>query len=399
MQKLARSSFVLCVAALGLIGVACSSSSDDSPGTAGSPGGAGSPIVGAGAGGASAGGPSSAGSAGTVSAGASTGGAAQAGAGGTIGTAGAGTAGAGTAGAAGGGGRPPQRTVMYLPSYRGSLATWATKLDFSMVSYVDVCFANIAADGSVSYDATLPQFATAAHAKGAKVCLAIGGATTITDLGTIGPNITPANRAAFVSKLVDFTVSQGIDCIDVDLEGNGVNGDYEGFVTTLGPALKAKGKEMTAALAEWFGNKVTANALNAFDFVNVMAYDLHNPGGNSPPIQSSSMADSKAEIDYWVNRGLPKAKAVFGVPFYGYRWKPGATTGEALIYADIVAQYAGAAGADVVTQNGTTVYYNGKATIQAKAKLAREYGGIMAWELGQDAIGDASLLKAIHTAP
>ena len=394
MQTFARSSVVSCVVALGLFGAACSSSSDDTRGSAGA---AGTPVVTAGAGGSNglAGAPASnGGSAGTVvgSAGSTAAGSSP---GGAPGMAGAG----GTNAGGGSSGGPPQRTVMYLPSYRGSLAAWATKLDFSMVSYVDVCFANIAADGGISYDATLPQFASAAHAKGAKVCIALGGATTITDLGTIGTNITPANRAAFVTKLVDFTVAQGIDCIDIDLEGNGVNGDYEGFVTTLGPALKAKGKQMTAALASWFGDKVTVNALNAFDFVNVMAYDLHNPGGNSPPIQSSSMVDAKAELDYFVNRGLPKAKAVFGVPFYGYRWKPGATTGEALIYADILAQYAGAADADVVMKDGTTVYYNGKATIQAKAKLAREYGGIMAWELGQDAAGDASLLKAIHTAP
>ena len=34
-----------------------------------------------------------------------------------------------------------------------------------------------------------------------------------------------------------------------------------------------------------------------------------------------------------------------------------------------------------------------------KAKLAESsYGGIMIWELGQDATGHASLLKAIHDA-
>jgi len=43
-----------------------------------------------------------------------------------------------------------------------------------------------------------------------------------------------------------------------------------------------------------------------------MRYDLHNPGGNATPIQSSSTTDAKAEIDYWVGRGLPKDKAVLG---------------------------------------------------------------------------------------
>jgi len=185
----------------------------------------------------------------------------------------------------------------------------------------------------------------------------------------------------------------------VDFEGDGVNPDYEGFVTALGASLKAQNKEMSAALASWFGDKVTANALHAFDFVNVMAYDLHNPGGNAAPLQSSSLADATAEVEYWITRGLSNDKAVFGVPFYGYRWKAGATKGEAVVYSELLASYGAAAQNDQITQGDVTVYLNSKATIQAKAQLARQYGGIMAWELGQDAAGDASLLRAIHDAP
>ena len=373
----------LCVVLTGA-SLACSSSDSGagSPGAGGNVGGGGAPIVSGGAGGSSG-----------ASAGAAAGGAPSGGSGG----AGAASGAAGSGGAPTG---PKQRTVGYLPNYRGSLTTWAAGLDFSLVSYIDVCFADIDGSGNVTYsDAALPAFVTAAHAKGSKVCLALGGATTINDLGALAGQIAPANRASFVSKIVGYAMTTGLDCIDVDFEGNGVNGDYEGFVTALGPALHAQGKEMSAALASWFGDKVTSNALQAFDFVNVMAYDLHNPGGQTGPVQSSSMADSQAEIEYWVGRGLSKQKAVFGVPFYGYRWKPGATSGEAVVYAELLSTYGADAQADQITKDGTTVYLNSKATIQAKAKLAREYGGIMAWELGQDASGDASLLRAIQNAP
>jgi GH18 family chitinase len=321
--------------------------------------------------------------------------------GGGAGAANGGSSGASTSGGAGGApAGPQQRTVGYLPSYRGSLNTWATTLDFSLVSYVDVCFGTVDASGNVGYpDAALGAFVTAAHAKGSKVCLALGGATTINDLGALGVQIAPANRAAFVGKIVSYAMTTGLDCIDVDFEGNGVNQDYEGFVTALGPALKAQGKQMSAALASWFGDKVTSPALQAFDFVNVMAYDLHNPGGTTPPVQSSSMEDSKKEIDYWVGRGLAKEKAVFGVPFYGYRWKPGATTGEAVVYAELLSTYGAAAASDQISKDGTTIYLNSKATIISKAQAARQYGGIMVWELGQDAAGESSLLRAINSAP
>ncbi len=295
--------------------------------------------------------------------------------------------------------RPKLRTVGYLPSYRGALSTWATSLDFSRVSYVNVCFATLDASGNVSYpDATLSTFLAAAHKAGSKVCMALGGATTITDFGAFAAQIAPANRAAFVQKIANYTVSTGLDCIDVDFEGNGVNADYEGFVSALAAALKAQGKETTAALASWFGEKVTSNALQAFDFVNVMAYDLHNPGGNATPVQSSSLADAKTEVDYWIGRGLSKDKAVFGVPFYGYRWKPGATAGEAIVYAELLSKYGAAAANDSIVQDGMTIYLNSKATIMAKTQLAAQYGGVMVWELGQDASGTASLLRAMGDA-
>ena len=324
--------------------------------------------------------------------------------GGNAGNASGGTDSDGKGGSAGAGGAavtPAKfRSVGYLPSRHGPLTGWTSKLDSSLVTYVDACFATIDANGNISYsDTTLAAFVTAAHAKDIKVCVSLGGGGTNGGLGTLAALIAPAGRAAFVTKLTDYAVSQKLDCLDVDFEGAGVTADYEGFVVALGTSLKAQGKEMSAALAGWFGAQVTTKALQAFDFVNVMAYDLHNPAGKATPVQGSSLADSKVEIDYWVGRGLSKDKVVLGVPFYGYRWAPGATKGEAVTYAQLVTTYGAAADTDQIVKDGTTVYLNGTATMQAKAKLARDYGGIMAWELGQDATGDNSLLRALSTAP
>jgi chitinase len=381
---------VLCLA-LGVAGAACSSygaaNPDSTAGAAsvagaaasGGAGGAGGALVG-GAGSPAGGAVASGGSAGTT-------------------TAGAGATEGGASGASAGT-RPKLRTVGYLPSYRGKLSAWATSFDFSLVSYVDVCFASVDASGGVSYpDPDLATFATAAHKAGAKVCMALGGASTIGDFSAYSGLVAASGRAAFVQKITDYAVSTGLDCIDVDFEGpKAVNADYEGFVTALSASLKAKGKETSAAVASWFGPQVTNGALQAFDFVNVMAYDLHNPGGSAAPIQSSSVDDATAEIDYWVGRGLPKEKAVFGVPFYGYRWKPGATAGEAVVYSELLSTYGAAAESDTIMQDGTTVYLNSKATIVAKTQLAATYGGIMAWELGQDAPAATSLLRAIRDA-
>ena len=59
-----------------------------------------------------------------------------------------------------------------------------------------------------------------------------------------------------------------------------------------------------------------------------------------------------------------------------------------LTYADILGQNAAAATQDQLDLGGSTVYLNSRTTIAAKAVLAKSYGGIMVWELGQDALGD-----------
>jgi chitinase len=313
----------------------------------------------------------------------------------------------GTAGSAavGGGGSgpvvpvdpPSQRVVVYLPDYRGPLSAWTARIDPSRMTYLNLCFAAVDAAGNVSYsDAGLDAFVASAHAAGVKVCMAIGGASVIEDGGVYATILQDGTRSSFVDKLTQYAVDHQLDCIDVDLEGNGVNQYYEAFVVELAAKLHGSGKEMTSAVGSWFGSKITDKAIQAFDFINVMAYDLHNPGGSNEPVQSSSLEESKAEVDYWVNRGLAKEKAVFGVPFYGYTWKGG--NGVALTYSEILAAAPDAATQDQVQVAGATTYLNSRTTIQAKAVLAKQYGGIMIWELGQDAAGDASLLKAIIDA-
>lgn len=310
---------------------------------------------------------------------------------------GGGSAGSGGVIDPGPGEKPAQRTVVYLPDYRGALSTWATKIDFSRMTYLNLCFADVDAAGNVSYaDPGLDAFVAAAHAKGVKVCMAIGGASVIENGGVYATVLQDNMRDTLVNKLGEFATNHQLDCIDVDLEGNGVNQYYEAFVTSLATKLHAQNKEMTSAVSSWFGNKISDKAIQAFDFINVMAYDLHNPGGSAQPVQSSSIEEATAEVDYWIGRGLAKNKAVFGVPFYGYKWA--GAKGEALTYAEILGQNAAAATEDKVTLGSSTVYLNSRATITAKAKLAKSYGGIMVWELGQDAPGDASLLKAINDA-
>ena len=85
-------------------------------------------------------------------------------------------------------------------------------------------------------------------------------------------------------------------------------------------------------------------------------------------------------VNFWKSRGLPKAKTVLGVPFYS---RPGYYT-----YAQIVAINPANANRDCVTVGGAQQCYNGLPTIRRKTQWAMaNAGGIMNWELSQDATG------------
>ena len=63
-------------------------------------------------------------------------------------------------------------------------------------------------------------------------------------------------------------------------------------------------------------------------------------------------------------------------------------------YRTIVAQNPGAENSDQVGE----IYYNGIPTIQRKTQYAIDnLGGVMIWEISQDASGDASLLDAMYS--
>jgi GH18 family chitinase len=216
-------------------------------------------------------------------------------------------------------------------------------------------------------------------------------------MGKYLPLLAPEGRAAFIANIQSFLAANNFDCIDLDFENPNLGTDYGGFVASLAAALAPEGKEVTAAVGRWFGNPGLTAALSSFAYVNIMAYD-RCPFWESTPCEHSTLDETQnEEMAYWLGQGLPADKAVLGVPFYGYRWQGG--TGQAITSADIVASYGAAASSDWIESGGATVAFNSLGTIQAKAALAQSsYGGIMIWELMQDAAAPGSLLGAIDGA-
>lgn len=87
---------------------------------------------------------------------------------------------------------------------------------------------------------------------------------------------------------------------------------------------------------------------------------------------------------------MDASKVCLGVPFYGYNFD--IDNGEYISYRDIIKD--DPATLSVQDQTGE-IYYNGRTTIAAKTELAQDYGGIMVWEISQDAAAPYSLLDVI----
>jgi chitinase len=290
------------------------------------------------------------------------------------------------------------RVVGYARSSLGNLPQLAATVDLRKLTHLIITFANPTATAPLalsSSDADVATIVSAGHAAGIKVLVAIGGAS-----GTVRtlPFLAPDKLPAFVETVVAFADARGFDGVDVDVEDASISpASYEGLVMGLSAALKPRGKLVTAAVARWFDRQISAAALAQMDFVSVMAYDACN--NNAPtPCPHSSYDTAVQELDHFVKvRSVPASKAVLGVPFYGYCWGT-ACPGPAPFYSEIVGRFPGAEAMDFLDMPDVKISYNGRATIERKAKLGRAHGGVMFWHLAADAPAPRSLLDVINGA-
>lgn len=287
------------------------------------------------------------------------------------------------------------RVVGYIPR-GGDLSGQAGMPDLGKITHLNIAFMNPDSTGVFPVDGSISTLTELAHAKGVSVLLSIGGGSAP---GYLKNLLGGSHQAALVQALVTLTVQYNCDGIDVDLEGDFIDSSYEGFVKNLAVALRVKKKLMTAAIATAYATSYTDTALAQFDFVNVMSYDKTGPWAPSNPGPHAPLSMAVDDLAYWGGtRGIPKAKITLGLPFYGYGF--GVNAPESISYQDIVNKYPEYWNVDQLTvPGGGIIYYNGLPTIQSKTNLAlKNAGGVMIWQLLQDAEGERSLLTAINNS-
>ncbi|WP_305789378.1 glycosyl hydrolase family 18 protein [Symbioplanes lichenis] len=277
------------------------------------------------------------------------------------------------------------KSVGYMPSWAGSV----TSIQYSKLTHINYAFALPNANGTlqpIENTSKLSQLVSLGHQNNVKISLAIGGWNDGNDSAFESLAANASTRTTFVNTVMGVVGQYGLDGIDIDWEypDPGTSGaNYAALMSQLGTALHGQGKLLTSAVVSEgsTANGVPTSVFGVVDWLNIMAYDGGNPHANYDW--------SIAAANFWKGRGLPAAKTVLGVPFYsrnGY-----------VPYNQIVATNPAYANQDCATINGAQECYNGLPTIRRKTQWAlANAGGIMNWELSQDATGANSLVSAIY---
>ena len=191
----------------------------------------------------------------------------------------------------------------------------------------------------------------------------------------------PELRATVVAEAVRVCLAKRLDGIDLDWEhprGDRQAADYAALIADLAAAFGPHGLLVSVTVAPLQTHP--AGGYAGADRVQIMSYD--RPG------RHSTFGDAAADFDRLGALGIPADRLVLGLPFYGRGVADRSVT---RTWADLAA--AGTTGGD----EAGGVFFNGPATLRRKVRLVRESGlaGVMVWELGQDAAGDASLLRVV----
>lgn len=287
------------------------------------------------------------------------------------------------------------RVVGYLPNW--SYQAYKN-IDFSTLTHINISFCNPNSKGELQSgipDSEMKALVEKAHSNNVKIMAALGGGGGCD--GYYALIETPAKITVFNEQITSFCEKYNLDGVDLDIEldsSDKIWKPYKTWVEELRVICDEKNWLLSTATAQWVAGSVSNETFALFDYLNVMAYDND---GSSGGVKSHASYQFAVEcLDYFHNRkGVPKEKLALGVPFYGRGYKTDGSLdwNSYKSFADIVAVSAANFNTDVYDG----MAYNGAETIRKKCILAKDYGGIMIWEISQDAPGEYSLLSVIKS--
>jgi len=264
--------------------------------------------------------------------------------------------------------------------------------------------------------------------------------------------LTEQSRKAFIDSVAAFIGKYELDGLDIDWEYPGQAGagnrfrpeDKENYTEVLKGLRHRFDQEektlhrrlylsvATGADTNWLEHTEMAKVQKYVDTVNLMAYDYYEPGsepttGNNAPLFSDPRDPKHVSADQSIRAyeqaGVPAAKIVLGVPFYGHEWGQVPAENHGLFQPgkpvpNAFAKYANVTATMLKPDSGFVRYwdsdsavpylYNAAArifvsyddpqsmTLKSQYALDHKLAGIMFWDYSGDPTG--TLLDAIDRA-
>lgn len=260
--------------------------------------------------------------------------------------------------------------------------------------------------------------------------------------------LTSQSRRTFVQSAVDFVHRYNLDGLDVDWEYPGMTGagntfrpeDKQNFTlllkemrAALNAEAKRSGRPMLLSMAagasgEFLEHTQMRQVQKYVDTVNLMSYDYYMPGsegttGHHAPLFTNPADPRKLSTDRSVKEfeaaGVPAAKLVLGIPFYGHVWgsvpdkdhglyQPGKAVPSVFAPFSVIestmlnngyTRYWDSISSVPYLFNaatGTFVSYEDETSVAAKCRYVRAHhlAGVMFWSLADDSNG--KLLRTMN---
>lgn len=318
------------------------------------------------------------------------------------------------------------------------------QIDAKSLDRINYAFANIK-DGEMvtgfAQDEANYAYLAALHKENPslKVLASVGG--WLWSGGFSDVSLTAHSRRRFIDSVMKFLAAHRLDGLDIDWEYPGMAGSTQSFrpedghnFTLLLQELRDRfdrksrqtGRRLYLTIAagssdEYLAHTEMRKVQHYVDTVNLMAYDYYEPGsgpitGHHAPLFANPADPAKSSADASVQAferaGVPAAKILLGVPFYGHMWGQVPAAENGLYQRGVQIPNAYAPYRLIVTtmlEHGYTRYwdpvssvpylynpaqqifvsYEDPQSLAAKCDyvLSHKLGGVMFWEYSGDSAG------------
>lgn len=246
---------------------------------------------------------------------------------------------------------PPRKVVAYYQMWIGETGYKPDNIDFGAVTHVIHFCLMPRADGSVYAPNGWPfpnaTLVNRVHARGAKVLLGLCEEFPAPTFSAMAAS--PTARAAFVANVAAAVTTNGYDGVDLDWEFPKSATDRDNLTALVGELRAALGAgrllSMAVPLGPYWGQWYDFPAMIPYlDWIGAMTYGMHaaswsdHAGHSAPlfapvgvfPLHPGGEASTDATRKYLLGRGVPAAKLIIGLPFYGERFDSAEQMGDPL---------------------------------------------------------------------